>query len=282
VRSEVESGIAELVAVDNASPDDSSHIVQRELPSATLVHTGANLGFAGGVNAAWPHVSTRYWLLLNPDVVLDPGTVEALVEWMDQHLDVAIASPWLREGNHAQFPGRALPSATLSLVEALRLHRVLPRRWREKLMQGPYVLSASSDTPEPGWVPATAVIVRTDAVRAVGPLDDSFFLYGEDLEWCWRMRRGNWKIAAAPVGGGAHHPSASSRRTWDEGRVQESIAAGTLKAYRHMRGAMRARMFALVMAASLALESGHPGRSPETRERAAAACRAWWKAMLAG
>jgi GT2 family glycosyltransferase len=167
----------------------------------------------------------------------------------------------------------------MSFAESLRLHRLLPARRREALMQGPYVHSAPEDAPEPGWLPATAVIVRADAVRDAGTLDDRFFLYGEDLEWCWRLRRNGWKIAAIPVGGGTHHASASSRRTWDEERVQERIAAGTLQAYRAMRGGLRARLFALAMTLSLALEAAHPRRSRDTRLHAGIARRAWWKAL---
>jgi GT2 family glycosyltransferase len=281
VRADIEAGVAHLIAVDNASPDDSAEIVRREIPTATVLRSEENQGFAGGVNVAWPHVSARYWLLLNPDVILDPGTIRALAAWMDQHEQVGIASPWLRDGGPPEFPGRALPSAALSLAESLRLHRLLPARRREALMQGPYVHSAPEDAPEPGWLPATAVIVRADAVREAGQLDDRFFLYGEDLEWCWRMRCRGWKVAAAPVGGGTHHASASSRKTWEEERVQERIAAGTFKAYRHMRGSFRARLFALAMTISLGLEAAHPRRSAETRQRARIARRAWRKALMA-
>jgi N-acetylglucosaminyl-diphospho-decaprenol L-rhamnosyltransferase len=279
LRPDLEAGRAEIVAVDNASPDDSVAVLRREVPQAKILTAPENLGFAGGSNLAWHHVDARYWLLLNPDVILDPGTLAALVEWMDARADVGMAAPWLRDGGPPEFPGRAFPSAGVTLAEMTRLYRVLPAARREALLQGPYVRSAPQDAPDPGWLPATAVIARADAVRDVGLLDDAFFLYGEDLEWCWRMRRGGWRIAAAPVGGGTHHSSASSRRTWDEARVQERIAAGTLAACERMQGPMHARAFALAQVASLAMESWHSRRSPESRKRAATACRAWWKAL---
>ena len=262
LRDDVDAGTAQVLAVDNASPDDSAAVLAQEMPQATILRAPENLGFAGGCNVAWEHVRTRYWLLLNPDVILDRGTIQALVSWMDEHPRVGMAGPWLREEGAPEFPGRPLPSVGVILLEASRLHRLLPSRRRESLLQGPYVRSARAQAPEPGWLPAAAVIVRADAVRAVGSLDAEFFLYGEDLEWCWRMRRDGWSIAAAPVGGGRHHASTSSRRTWDEEHVQERIAAGTLKAYRRMRGAVRARAFALAMSLSLALESAHPGVRP--------------------
>src|SRR5688500_6335289 len=93
VRPEPESGFAELVAVDNASPDGSVAVVEREAPGAEIVRTGANLGFAAGANRAWPHVRSRYWLLLNPDVTLEPAALARLVAWMNEHPSIGVASP---------------------------------------------------------------------------------------------------------------------------------------------------------------------------------------------
>jgi GT2 family glycosyltransferase len=276
---DLDAGRIALVAVDNASPDDSADLLRQEVPQATVIDAPHNLGFAGGCNLAWERVDAPYWFLLNPDVVLDPGTVDMLRQWMDAHPDVALASPWLRDGDRPHFPGRAFPSAAVSLVELTRLHRLLPRRRRESLLQGPYVTSAPDDSPQPGWVPATAVIARSEAVRQAGAFDDDFFLYGEDIEWCWRLRRAGWRIAAAPVGGGVHHESASSRRTWDDDKVQQRIANGTLEAVARTRGRLRALLLGAIMSASLRLESWHPRRDPAGRRRSAIAARAWWRAV---
>jgi N-acetylglucosaminyl-diphospho-decaprenol L-rhamnosyltransferase len=281
LRADVESGVADVVAVDNASPDDSAALLREQLPQAKVIVSPRNLGFAGGVNLAWPHVSARYWLLLNPDVELDPGALRALVEWMDGSGDVGIASPWLREGRGPEFPGRAFPSITAALTEMLRLHRLLSARRREALLQGPYVVSAPENAPDPGWLPATAVITRRSAVQQTGLLDERFFLYGEDIEWCWRFHLAGWRVAAAPVGGGTHHASGSSRRTWDELSVQERIAVGTLEAGRRMRGSQWARAFGYLVSLSLWVEAKHPGRSAERRHRARVASRAWRRAIRA-
>jgi N-acetylglucosaminyl-diphospho-decaprenol L-rhamnosyltransferase len=276
LREDVDAGRAEIVAVDNASPDDSVVVVEREMADATIIRSAENLGFAGGCNLAWDRVDARYWMLLNPDVVLDPGTLGKLVRWMDAHADVGMASPWL-----GAYPGRAFPSIRLTLLELVRVHRLLPAKTREALLQGPYVRSGADAAPEPDWLPATAVIVRAEVVEAVGLLDEDFFLYGEDLEWCWRIRRAGWRVAVCPEGGGEHHASASSRRTWDEPLVQERIAAGTLRAVASTRGRGYARAYALANALALAVESWHVGRTRESRAQASNVRRAWWKALRA-
>jgi GT2 family glycosyltransferase len=279
--SDLRAGVAELIVVDNASPDDSVRITEEAAPLATLIRSTVNLGFAGACNLAWPAVCGRYWLLLNPDVVLDPGTIEELVRWMDEHPRVAVSSPWFRDGATGElaYPGRAFPSISRALIELLRLHRLLPTRVRGSFLQARYVKSPTTATTAPDWVPGAAMMVRSQAVAEVGLLDESFFLYGEDLEWCWRMRSSGWRIAACPTAVATHHPSTSSRRTWNEDEVAGRIARGGADACRMVRGRVYVRAYALLMVVALGIEAWHPGNVPETRRRAASASRAWWRTL---
>ena len=275
------SGRAELVVVDNASPDSSAAIVQAAAPQARLISSAVNRGFAGACNLAWKSVTARYWLLLNPDVVLDPGTLEELSRWMDEHPDVAIASPWIRDGDTGEraYPGRAFPSIARTLIELLRLHLLLPAQRRGDFLQGSYVRPGAPVAAAPDWVPGAVMLVRSVAVAAVGPLDESFFLYGEDLEWCWRMRSSGWRISICPDATATHYSSASSRRTWPEDEVAGRIAAGLAAACGKMRGSRYARVYALVTVLALSLEAWHPRRSPTQRRAAASARQAWLRTL---
>jgi N-acetylglucosaminyl-diphospho-decaprenol L-rhamnosyltransferase len=281
LRGDLDTGIAELIAVDNASPDGSARITEEAVPWARLIRSPVNRGFAGACNLAWPAVGGRYWLLLNPDVVLDPGALEELVRWMDSHPDVGVASPWLRDATTAEpsYPGRSFPSVSRTLFELLRLHLLLPARLRGELLQGPYVKSVATSTTQPDWVPGAAMMVRSAAVDEVGLLDESFFLYGEDLEWCWRTRSAGWRIATCPTAVATHHAGASSRRTWSDEEVGKRTATGVAKACRLVRGRPYARLYALLTVLALSLEAWHPGRAPEARRRAAAARRAWLRTL---
>ncbi len=278
---DVRSGLAEVVAVDNASPDQSARITAEAAPQARLIRSAANRGFANACNLGWPAVAGRYWLLLNPDVVLDPGVLADLVAWMDRHPDVGAASPWLRDGSTGElsYPGRAFPSLSRTLVEMLRLHRLLPPGLRGDFLQGPYVKAGARTTARPDWVPGAAMMVRRQAVEQVGLLDGSFFLYGEDLEWCWRMRSSGWAIATCPTAVATHHASSSSLRTWPDDEVGRRIAAGVAHACRKVRGTPYARAYAALNVVALSLEAWHPGRAPEARRHAASARRAWWQTL---
>ncbi len=89
--------MAELLVVDNASPDDSVQIAKRACPEATVIQATENRFFAGGCNLAWPYVRGDYWLLLNPDVTVPAGGLRNLVAWMDEHPETGAATPNLVE-----------------------------------------------------------------------------------------------------------------------------------------------------------------------------------------
>lgn len=261
----VESGLVRAIAVDNASPDGSAAAIERLLPGVELIVNGDNLGFAAGCNRAWPLVESRYWLLLNPDVEADATGIERLVEWMDRHPRVGLASPLMHAPDGGEEPvARSHDSLWRPPLEALRLHKLLPERLRER-----WLLSGRHSTPEviQGWVPGAALIARSEAVAHVGPLDESHFMYGEDREWCWRMARAGWQIGVCGEVEFAHGHGGSARATWgEEGRIRREVA-GHLRATRAMRGRLWTRAFALLAGLALLAESLDPRRGESRAPR---------------
>jgi len=261
----IERGLVRLIAVDNASPDESAATLKRLLPGAELISSASNLGFAGGCNLAWPEVETRYWMLLNPDVEADAAGLERLVEWMDRHPNVGLASPRLRGPDGEEVPvARAQDSLVRPLVRALRLHRLLPMRWRSRwLLPGEREAAEIVD----GWLPGAALIARTEAVTEVGPLDESLFMYGEDREWCWRMARAGWELGVCGEVELAHGHGTSARATWSEPERMRREVAGQLGAARRMHGRLWATGLALLAGAVLLVESLDPRRGESRATR---------------
>ena len=274
LRPELDSGFAELIAVDNASPDDSVPILRALLARAEVVEMDGNRGFAAGANAAMTHARGRYWLLLNPDVRAPAGGLRRLVSWMDGHPALAVASPDLVDlDGRWEEPGRMLPSVGRTLLRLTRLHRVLPVGVRRRVFGAGYL--TREDQLNVGWVPGTAMIVRPAAVSEVGPLREELFIYGEDLEWCWRMRRAGWRIGVCSDATFVHDTSSSVRFTFGEDDVQRRIAEGTDAACRLMYGARHARVLAGLTAVSFALDARAPGKSPPQRDRARSSASMW-------
>jgi N-acetylglucosaminyl-diphospho-decaprenol L-rhamnosyltransferase len=278
IREDVDAGFAEVIAVDNASPDDSADIVARELPSARIVRSESNRGFAAGTNLAWRLVDSPYWLWLNPDVVFPPRGLRRLVEWMDEHPDVGAASPEIDHGSgfHAS-PGYALPSIGRALLEMLRLHRLLPRSVRARVLKGPYW--TEGDQLDAGWVAGTALICRHAAVTDAGLLSEDFFMYGEEIEWCWRIGKAGWRLGVCSDVVVAHGDGTSARQLWSPSERALRGAVGWKLACRRIHGRVYAQLYAVVMAVALGLEGVHPARASEQRRLARRAAWAWIRAL---
>jgi N-acetylglucosaminyl-diphospho-decaprenol L-rhamnosyltransferase len=274
IHDDVASGFADLIAVDNASPDQSADVLAEEIPEARIERSDRNRGFAGGANLAWPSVRASYWMLLNPDVIVPAGALRRLVAWMDAHPSIAFASPELRAPDgRPGTPGRALPSVGLTLLELSRLHRLLPARLRGRLLRGAYW--TGGDQLDAGWVPGTALIARREAVEAIGLLSESFFMYGEDLDWCWRARSAGWSIGVCSGVTVTHREGSSATRTWAPEESVDRTDRALFEAIWRTRGRRYATLYIWVNALALSLEGIHPRRSSAERRRARNTARAY-------
>ena len=274
VVSTIEAGWAELIAVDNASPDRSAEIVRFEVPQARLLRLDQNRGFAAGANMGLSRAVGRYWLLLNPDIVASPSGLETLVRWMDAHPAIAAASPELcGDDGRCESPGRATPSVVRTLFELSRLHRLIPAETRAKVLRGPYWLGG--DQYDAGWVPGTAMVVRPEAAQQVERLCEGLFMYGEDIEWCWRLRRAGWRIGVCSAARFVHRGGSSARRTWGKREQERRIAVGVDAACRSMYGPAHARALAALTGLSLRLDSYGTGREATQRVRSRDGARIW-------
>jgi len=273
VREDVRSGLAEVLVVDNASPDESAEIVANEFPEARLIRSETNRGFAGGCNFAWPEARGRYWLLLNPDAVTPPDGLRTLVNWMDTHPEIGAASPELGDGwDGGQCPGRPFPSLSVSLLQLSRLHLLLSSEKRARLLGGHY--SAGKDQYDVGFVPGTAMIVRREAIEQAGLLSEDVLIYGEDSEWCARIRRSGWRIGVCAQVSVKHPEGRSTLRTWGEKERTRRIWAGIYDSCRIVRGATYTKLLMMVNAIAFAVEAVHPGRPKVYRENSQKLLRA--------
>jgi N-acetylglucosaminyl-diphospho-decaprenol L-rhamnosyltransferase len=244
---------AEVIVVDNASTDGTPELVRRHGQARLLVND-RNVGFAAAHCQAWQAASGRLWLLLNPDATLQPGALGALMSFADRHPRAGLVSPRLIGVDGAvQHCAQADPSVGRTLLEASRLHRLLPRRLRARALLGSYF---SHDISVPvGWTWGTALLARREAVAAVGALSDRFFMYGEDLEWCLRMRRGGWQVWFCADAEVRHLGAGSAAQRWSEAERRERILRGIDEAIRTHRGVTYTRFLKAAQLSALAIEA---------------------------
>lgn len=186
--------------VDNASSDGSRTLLAVRYPHVRVLRSSSNLGFAGGNNLALREVTTPYVALLNNDAVPSPGWLAALVGALDRDPGcAAVTAKVLLDP-----PGDVLNSAGGTVD---RLGRGADRGYR-------CPDDGRWDAPaEVFYAPATACLLRTDAARGVGFFDDDYFLYGEDVDLCWRLRLAGWSLRYEPAAVARHRHSATAGAT---------------------------------------------------------------------
>jgi N-acetylglucosaminyl-diphospho-decaprenol L-rhamnosyltransferase len=266
-------GFIHVIAVDNASADGSADVFAELLPRATVIRNSANRGYAAASNQAWQVVSTPYWLLLNPDVRTDGGSLRVLVEWMEERPDVGIASPLLRGVDGRTEPvARPLPNLGWRALETLRLHHLLTAEARSRHLLGHYWLG--SDWID-GWVPGAAMIARRAAVEEVGLMTERSFIYGEDVEWCWRMQRAGWRVGICRTREFVHVKGASASTIWEQGEVERRETDAELAVVADVKGPIWMRAYAGIVGLGLLIESIHPRRSKDQRRQMRRLARAW-------
>lgn len=242
--------------VDNASQDGTRDMLRHEFPEVHLTANADNVGFARAVNQSWlaEAASARYWLLLNPDAEPQPGCLDALVSFMDVHNRAGLVSPLvLSPGGVPQYSAQPVPSVARVALEATRIHKLLPRAARARLLLGSYWSYDASV--EVGWTWGTALMARREAVEQVGPLNGDFFMYGEDVEWCLRMRRASWEVWLCAEAAVVHEGGASAHQRWSSSERGRHQLEGYYRAVALDRGPLRARCLRSAMFLALLTES---------------------------
>jgi GT2 family glycosyltransferase len=193
----------QVIVVDNASSDDSVAKVRQHSSRIQLIQNDRNVGFAAANNQAMKAASSRYVFLLNPDTRVGAGAVDALVGYMDAHQHVWAAGPLiLNPDGSVQVSGFRFPSRWNLFVEALFLDRLFPRTRlfgsHKELFEDPHKARGVD------YVQGSALMVRSKAVQQAGGLDERYFMYFEETDWCFSFKRAGGEVHYAPVGEVVH------------------------------------------------------------------------------
>ncbi len=192
----------EWLVVDADSSDGTADAIEHELPEIRVLRR-ENRGFAASNNVALSEARGRYVLLLNPDVEFQGGTLGELVVAMDARPELGIASVIQRgPGGELQPSIRRFPSPLRSLGESLFAAHWPALRTLQELETRPRMYENERQV---DWLVGAFLIARREAVEAVGPLDERFFLYSEEIDWCYRFWRAGWPVAHLPQMTVTHH-----------------------------------------------------------------------------
>jgi N-acetylglucosaminyl-diphospho-decaprenol L-rhamnosyltransferase len=214
----------EVVVVDNASTDDSVEMVRTEFPSVHVIASEVNGGYPYGNNLGLRYLgfddggqvsqdAPQYALLLNPDTEVPPDALYEMVRYMDSHPTVGVAGPklMLADGTLDLACRRSFPSPTVSFYRFSGLSKLYPNsprfgRYNMTFVDPDVELEVDS-------VVGAYMQVRREAIEQAGLLDETFFMYGEDLDWAYRIKKAGWKVFYNPKVTVLHVKRAASRKS---------------------------------------------------------------------
>jgi GT2 family glycosyltransferase len=204
----------EIIIVENGSRDDSAKMVKKFFPDIHVIYNKKNVGFAAAVNQGLARTKARYIFLLNSDARLQRGAIKKLVEFMEKNRGVGIAGGQLinvdgsRQNSIASFP-----SLATELLNKRLLRIFFPRRYpgKERNYQNPIDVDS---------LVGACLIVRRESILDVGNLDERFFFFLEETDWCRRMKEHGWRVSFVPTARIQHLQGASAAHFKNEARIE--------------------------------------------------------------
>ncbi|MEA3019932.1 MAG: N-acetylglucosaminyl-diphospho-decaprenol L-rhamnosyltransferase, partial [Actinomycetota bacterium] len=204
-------GVDQIVVVDNASRDRSADAVDEHEPDVTLLQLHRNIGFGAGANRGVARVDAPYVIIVNPDVIVEPGSTKALVDALERDPGLGVVGPRIETTDGEVYPSaRAFPNLVDAAGHAF-LHFVWPtNQFSRRYRMLDWDRASARDV---DWVAGTHIIVRRSAWDAVGGFDEAFFMYMEDVDLCWRMRAAGWRTGYDPAACVTHEIGRSTDQT---------------------------------------------------------------------
>jgi GT2 family glycosyltransferase len=193
----------EVFVVDNASTDGSAEMIKAKFPWVKLIKSPENLGFSKGNNVAIRQCQGRYIALVNPDVIVFAGCLDALADFLDQNPKVGNVGPRVFNPDMSmQSTCRRFPTLWNNFCTATRLERAFKG---SPFFAGEHMFYFAHDrTLAVDVIVGCFSFIRREALDSVGLLDENLFMYGDDVDWCRRARNAGWQMTFYPGGQAIH------------------------------------------------------------------------------
>lgn len=224
----IQSGITEIVVVDNASSDGSAEMVRQEFPQVHLEANPVNTGYGSGANRAIALCSSPFVLLLNSDTLTPRNLLEPLCQYLDLHPQAAVVGPRLLNLDGTwQASFFHFPSPLFTLLQATSLGKLAARI---PLLKDRYLPASDPDqSRQVPWVLGAALVIRRSAFEEVGGFDESYFMFSEEVDLCYRLQQAGWQVHYAPVVDIVHIYGASTSKV--AGRMEAARYLSTRRFY---------------------------------------------------
>jgi len=226
----------EAVVVDNASTDGSAAAVTDEFPKATVLLEQRNLGYGRAANIGLERCQGRFVLLLNPDITLDPQAVGRMADLLLTRPDAGAVGPrvLMPDGSLDPDARRSFPVPRTLFYRTVGLNRLFPKSPHFGRYNMGHV--PESDVHEMDAGTADCLMLRTAAVNRVGFFDPRYFMFGEDIDLCYRLHLGGWKVFYLPTARAIHRKAAATIQAQREALYQRHRSMWTYHFKHHAEG----------------------------------------------
>lgn len=271
----------EVIVVDSGSDDGSPDMLREQFPWVQLVARSDNVGFPKGNNIGIERACGKYIMLLNPDTEVIGDALSQMVAYLDQHLDVGVVSCMLKNPDGSiQSSRRRFPNFRTAVFESTWFEPYAPRVF----LQGYYAEDLPLDEPvDVDWLTGASLMVRHKVIEQVGPMDEAYFMYSEELDWCRRIKDAGWRIVFLPTAEIIHFVGKSSEQAIVQRHINFNQAK--LRYFRKYHGRTQADLLRfwllLNFAIQLALEAGK-GALGHKRELRQQRISAYWDVLRSG
>jgi N-acetylglucosaminyl-diphospho-decaprenol L-rhamnosyltransferase len=250
------NGSVEIIVVDNASSDGSAEMVRGEFLQVHLIVNQENRGFTAANNQGLALGRGRTLLLLNPDTEVVGDALATMVQYMDDHPEVGALGPQLRYPDGRLQPSRRrFPTLATGFVESTVI-----QQWStdSRTLRRYYMADTAADAVQPvDWVVGACLLVRRQAYEQVGGLDEGYFMYSEELDWCRRIKDAGWAIVYLPTAIVIHHEGKSSDQVVPARHIY--FQSSKVRYFRKFHGPFQAQVLRCFLLATYAYQLAREG-----------------------
>jgi N-acetylglucosaminyl-diphospho-decaprenol L-rhamnosyltransferase len=245
----------EVLVVDSASADGSAAMVEQQFPQVHLFSLRENVGFTRGNNIALEAAQGRYLFLLNPDTEIVGNALGVLLDFMETHAEAGIIGPHtLNTDGTTQSTRRRFPTLGTAFFESTWLQAYAPQRIFDRYYARDIADAAIAEV---DWVQGSALLARRAVYEQIGPLDEGFIMYSEELDWCKRSKTAGWKVFYVGTAQIIHHGGKSSEQVSAYSHIQ--YQRSKLRYFRKYWGVLVAQVLRLFLLLNYVWQIGIEG-----------------------
>ena len=265
---------AEVWVVDNASSDNSVSSVRKGYPQVSLIENDENVGYARANNQALCRAQGTICILLNPDTVVKKGAFQSLLDAFGGDKDTGVVGPLLlNEDNSIQPSFGSFASVWTEFFFQTFLYKIIPSPYPLGRRVHPWQRKSYQKAHNVDWVSGACLAVKRSVIEKAGMLDEDTFMYGEDMEWCWRIKNAGYSVLFWPKTEIIHYQRQSSRKDYSQWIV--NYTSGTLRFVDQHQTRFSQVLISLLICCGSVLRIGlwclfgliKPSRQSEVRQR---------------